>query len=270
MSATKRQFLPQFDSLEDRSLMASGITASFSQGVLSVMGSSYSDRIAVREMAGKVTLDGFTGSIASTQIKGIKIDGSYGDDAITVALSKTLAAKTTILGGYGIDSLIASSVALPAYRGGLERYLNSGLMTTERSSVDAAFTSMRGEFEVQGARTSRFNCIAWSLGITSTWINPPKTWAGCDQLNGQYGYQRIGTLDFTYTKGYEKVVLYGKVNAWGQVTEFTHQARQLRDGTWTSKLGQLATIRHVTPDTLNGQGYGVPVAVYVRYNPSFT
>ena len=79
----------------------------------------------------------------------------------------------------------------------------------------------------------------------------------------------MSTLNFSRVSGYEKVVLYGKVNSMGQVTEFTHQARQLQDGTWTSKLGAAAMIRHVTPDTLDGNLYGVPVAVYYRYNPAF-
>jgi hypothetical protein len=39
---------------------------------------------------------------------------------------------------------------------------------------------------------------------------------------------------------------------------------QERDRTWTSKLGQLALIRHATADALSGPTYGQPVAVYVR------
>lgn len=49
MSATRHQFRPQLESFEERSLMASGITASFSQGVLSIMGTSACDRIIVNE-----------------------------------------------------------------------------------------------------------------------------------------------------------------------------------------------------------------------------
>jgi len=266
---TKKQFRPGFESLEDRSLMAGGITASFSQGLLSVYGSDYGDRIAVRQIGSKVTVDGFSGSVSASLIKGIKVDGRYGDDAITIALSKALASKTMVLGGYGIDSLVAPLSALPTYRATLERYLDSGKMTSERGKVDAAFAGIRGEFEVMSGSTTKFNCIAWSLGITSQWINPQTTWAGCDKLNAQFGYKRMSTLDFSRVSGYEKIVLYGKVNSLGQITSFTHQARQLKDGTWTSKLGGLAMIRHVTPDTLDGAAYGVPVAVYYRYNPAF-
>jgi hypothetical protein len=38
----------------------------------------------------------------------------------------------------------------------------------------------------------------------------------------------------------------------------------MADGTWTSKLGKMAVIRHATPDSLDGPDYGQPVAVYVR------
>ena len=48
------------------------------------------------------------------------------------------------------------------------------------------------------------------------------------------------------------------------IVEVTHGALQDRDGTWTSKLGQLALIRHRTPAALNGPTYGQPVAVYAR------
>lgn len=105
--------------------------------------------------------------------------------------------------------------------------------------------------------------------MTSTWINPPKTLAACDQLNAKYGYKRMTSPTLTLEKGYEKVVLYGKKDARGNITEFTHQARQLKDGTWTSKLGGMSTIRHVTPYTLDGNTYGVPIYVYIRPNSAF-
>lgn len=154
MSAPKRTFQPQFDSLEDRSLMASGLTATFTQGALTIMGTSSSDRIHIREQGTKITVDGFTGSIASSQIRSIKIDAGYGEDAITLSLSKTMAAKTNVMGGAGTDSLVASSSALPMYYSSLERYLDSGRMTSERSAVDSVFANLRGEFEVQSGSTT--------------------------------------------------------------------------------------------------------------------
>jgi len=59
-------------------------------------------------------------------------------------------------------------------------------------------------------------------------------------------------------------VVYALRRRDGSIKEVTHAALQLRDGTWTSKLGKLALIRHRTPQDLDGPSYGVPIAVYVR------
>lgn len=271
MSATKTlSFRPSLETMEERCLMASGITASFKQGVLSIGGTSAADRIHLRESSGRVTLDGFTGSISSSQIKGIVIDAKSGDDVIAMDFSATLASKTATHGGSGRDTIICSSRATPGKYSGLEAFLDTATYSSERSSVDSAFEGLRGEFQVSGKSTRTYNCIAWSLGITSRWINPGKSWAECDKINSTNGgYKRMNGLDFSLVKGYEKIVLYGKVDSQGRVTEFTHQARQLSDGTWTSKLGGMAEIRHATPDTVGGSSYGRPVAVYYRYNPNF-
>lgn len=56
----------------------------------------------------------------------------------------------------------------------------------------------------------------------------------------------------------EKIVFY--VGYDGNVT---HAARQLPDGEWTSKLGRLEDIRHVTPDVLR-RPYGIPLVYMAR------
>jgi hypothetical protein len=259
-------FRPSLDTLEDRSLMTA---ASWSAGVLTLTGSTGSDRIHVRTMGSQVTVDGFTGGVPVSQVRQIRIDGQAGDDVIAVDLPATLAAKVVAVGGTGRDSLVASSMARPGSYSGFETYFNTGMYTGERTAVDTSFSGIRGEFEVDAPSTQRYNCIAWSLGITNQWINPPTSWADADRLNGMYGYRRMSTLDYSLAPGYEKIVLYGKVDAYGRVTEFTHQARQLPDGSWTSKLGSLGQVRHTCPDALDGNSYGVPVAVYYRYNPNF-
>ena len=164
---TKKQFRPNFNSLEDRSLMASGITASLSQGMLCVYGSGYSDRIAVRQSGSMVTVDGFSGGVSTSLIKSIKVDGGYGDDAITIALSQAVAARRRSWVGLGSTAWLPRRVPCPPIGDALERYFDSGKMTWERGNVDSQFTAIRGEFEVMSGSTSQFNCIAWSLGITS-------------------------------------------------------------------------------------------------------
>jgi hypothetical protein len=62
------------------------------------------------------------------------------------------------------------------------------------------------------------------------------------------GYQECenGGLE----EGYEKVALYGSTLI------YTHAARQLPNGKWTSKLGRSEDIEHDEPDVLAGGIYG--------------
>ncbi len=58
--------------------------------------------------------------------------------------------------------------------------------------------------------------------------------------------------------GVEKVALY----ALGETP--THAARQLANGTWSSKLGPAIDIEHATPDAVAGGIYGEVVVIMVR------
>jgi hypothetical protein len=114
-----------------------------------------------------------------------------------------------------------------------------------------------------------YNCIAHSLGIHYGWVNPETGPAAnpltkMDQMYRVRGYTRLSTLDYRLVPGKQKVVVYATVNANRQIKAVTHAAIQSPDGTWTSKLGALALIRHVNPQALNGPTYGQPVAVYIR------
>jgi hypothetical protein len=59
--------------------------------------------------------------------------------------------------------------------------------------------------------------------------------------------------------GYEKVALYADGNG-----EWTHAARQLADGWWTSKLGPDEDILYQTPQALVGDLYGQVHAIMRR------
>jgi hypothetical protein len=152
--------------------------------------------------------------------------------------------------------------------------LNKARLPQERRrllapSMRKSFPILRKNFEVLGLSTPKYNCIAHSLGIHSRWVNPltgpaSAPLARMDAIYRARGYVRASTLDYRLEPGKQKVVVYATLRPDQRIKAVTHAARQAADGTWTSKLGKLALIRHLTPQALNGPTYGRPVAVYVR------
>jgi hypothetical protein len=114
-----------------------------------------------------------------------------------------------------------------------------------------------------------YNCIAWAAGDTSrNWdctrqggywppgADPGETLGhliGVFQLQG-YAVCENGNLE----PGFEKVALYAD-----QDGEWQHVARQLPNGQWTSKIGELEDIAHSEIDAVASDDYG-RVACYMR------
>ncbi|MCY4030370.1 MAG: hypothetical protein OXH75_29165 [Acidobacteria bacterium] len=115
----------------------------------------------------------------------------------------------------------------------------------------------------------RYNCVAWAARDSSRW------W---DHLYGYWPdgvprdpaieayvelFQRLGFESCNSPEiepGFEKVALFGKAG------EFTHVARALESGGWTSKLGRLEDIEHDSLDSLADDAddsYGQPL-VFLR------
>lgn len=118
-----------------------------------------------------------------------------------------------------------------------------------------AFPNMRADgFEKTSDPDVNYNCIAWAVGITNVWL------ADDEDANYFWPVERMGgrveglIALFTYhgytvckhslqEHGFEKVALYA-----GQDGKWTHAARQLHDGRWTTKDGCYADIAHATPE----------------------
>jgi len=64
--------------------------------------------------------------------------------------------------------------------------------------------------------------------------------------------------DGSFEEGFEKLAIYGS----GLM--YTHAARQLPDGRWTSKLGQHEDITHTTTEAIEGSDYGEVVQCMKR------
>ena len=114
--------------------------------------------------------------------------------------------------------------------------------------------------------SDRYNCIAWAAGKGPTdpewwWPSPDDsgyTWPDgvpreATVENFVHAFETLGfevCCNGSIEEGIEKVVLYTKD------IEPTHMARQLPDGSWTSKLGLNMDINHTTPEALEGPEYG--------------
>jgi hypothetical protein len=115
-----------------------------------------------------------------------------------------------------------------------------------------------GNHRVTSPRSPDYNCIAWAAGDTAHWWEPGTYWPGgpaagyaladLEALFRAMGYE-VCPGDRPEA-GWEKVALYAN-DAF-----YTHAARQLASGWWTSKLGGSEDIEHDSPDAVAGGVYG--------------
>jgi hypothetical protein len=110
-----------------------------------------------------------------------------------------------------------------------------------------------------------YNCIAWSVGDVEHWWQPGIFWPisvhphdfGIGVLEEMFkalGYQDC-EMDMNVEPGFEKVALFG------YSLYYTHAARQLPNGKWTSKLGKGEDIEHDLPQDVGGGVYGELVQI---------
>lgn len=122
--------------------------------------------------------------------------------------------------------------------------------------IDETFPGL--DYDVTSEPDDRYNCIAWALGRQDTWWShlPGYRWIGqrapsiesLENLFLELEYERCDRDDFE--DGYDKVALFAQENRW------THAARQLASGRWTSKLGVFEDIEHSSLDGISGRLYG--------------
>jgi hypothetical protein len=140
------------------------------------------------------------------------------------------------------------------------------------------FENLRDDNHVETSPLdARYNCIAHAAEDTKKWWWPvPRTeliGVGNDvywppkvkrkrtvecfiKAFAELGYKPCDNAELE--AGFEKVAIYvSKVDTnTTRKGEPTHMARQLPDGTWTSKIGRDVDISHTEPSVLEGQFYG--------------
>ncbi|NER00191.1 MAG: hypothetical protein F6K30_26415 [Cyanothece sp. SIO2G6] len=138
------------------------------------------------------------------------------------------------------------------------------------------------EYEVTSPRTADYNCIAWAMEEDDRWWSPtsedyywpegaPQEWtvAAVIQTLILLGFSPCN--DVSIEPGFQKIALFAT-----QDGEPSHVARQLPDGSWTSKLGDWEDIQHeltgiegeeVTIKGENMKMYGTVQQVLKRSHP---
>jgi hypothetical protein len=129
-------------------------------------------------------------------------------------------------------------------------------------------------FQVTSQRDQEYNCIAWSFSDDLRWWWPDPLgqyyWPGevrreesveafIEAYRTHAGFELCSSAN--YEPEFEKIAIFAKGG------RPTHAARQLQNGNWTSKLGELEDIEHQL-SALEGQSYG-RVAIILK-RPTFS
>jgi hypothetical protein len=138
--------------------------------------------------------------------------------------------------------------------------------------LEAIFPGLHDStYQITSPSTGDYNCIAWAAGDVGRWWWPDlagkRYWpAGVPRDETVAAFQdAFHTLGFVVCAGdglepgVEKIALFADDEG------PQHAARQLPNGRWTSKLGELEDIEHTLRE-LEGVDYGKVVAVMQRPN----
>jgi hypothetical protein len=135
-----------------------------------------------------------------------------------------------------------------------------------RLELEAAFPNLAADgYEISSPESRSYNCIAWAAGDMSRkwdctgiplvgyyWPQKALVGEGIEALVSAFETQGYRMSESTALEpGLEKVALYAD-----EQSMWTHAARQLPDGRWSSKLGDAEDIAHSTPHGVAGSIYG--------------
>ena len=130
-----------------------------------------------------------------------------------------------------------------------------------------------GSYQITSPSTPDYNCIAWAALEDDRWwdpTDPDQYWP--DGVPRELtleafiqAYQTIGYVpgdSVEFESGFQKIAIYTKPSGEPDGVP-THVVRQLPNGRWTSKLGNLEDIEHEL-DGLRGFYYGAVAQILKR------
>lgn len=138
------------------------------------------------------------------------------------------------------------------------------------------------DFELTSPFDAKYNCIAHAAGENDKWwwaddpvmagndvfwfnnIPAQATLENFILAFGKLGYEPCEDSEFE--NGFEKVAIYvsTKDEIHAPKGTPTHMARQLKDGNWTSKLGNDVDISHKILQSIEGEIYGIVKQILKR------
>ena len=147
------------------------------------------------------------------------------------------------------------------------------MATADRPELGDLFPRLTSaSYRITSPATRRYNCVAWAAGEDDCpWDhspgNPFAYWPHRISRDGKVSsliavFRWLGfvtCVDGTHETGIEKIAIYATDDE-----EYTHVARQLPSGKWTSKLGGMEDIEHDSPDDVLCQDYGRVVGFMKR------
>ncbi|MBC6418616.1 MAG: hypothetical protein GDA44_07390 [Prochloron sp. SP5CPC1] len=130
------------------------------------------------------------------------------------------------------------------------------------------------QYQIISPKTSDYNCIAWAAEEDDRWWDPtdpygywldevPRelTLAAFIKLYQMLGYESCDSAKLE--PGWQRVAIYTRNNGDPDDAQPTHVARQLPNGRWTSKIGELEDIEHEL-NGLRGFYYGKVTQILKR------
>lgn len=150
---------------------------------------------------------------------------------------------------------VVDSIVHEVEQDGVTRAASSSwrrLTQEEKTILKEVFPSLNvNTLYVTDEATSVYNCIAFSMGLTNTWINPEMS---LDMFRLQYLYAQelYGAPSNFVPLG---PLMGSAVDGWGLSTYEMAHASAWQDGEWQSKLGEYLRITHER-EGLEGEVYG--------------
>ena len=127
-----------------------------------------------------------------------------------------------------------------------------------------------GNHRITSPTTSDYNCIAWAAGEDDRWWWPVPVGIGYWPSAAPRAETvdafvvAFATIGYTVCDSGVLEVNFDKAAIFVNDQNVpTHMARQLEDGTWTSKLGPNVDLNHFTLNALDGPAYG-HVSTFLR------